>query len=271
MSTRINRNTRTKAAAAAEATVVFPTKAEINALQNGTHVGLVSGTAAIADNGLKAITKVDDHEARLADSDTRTGHALAQEVIAEVQNHAKGQWLRFVAKLVPMVPKARAAFMAALREHRDATKAQAKAIGTKVAENAANTINAWTSYMSTIAQALNAGLSVDVVTDADGQPKHDNGGTLVLAQPFTHILAEARVFREAHAAQVTEGKVQGMVAAGIEAEKARAYLAAEAAAKRGRKATPFAQFCVEQATKRGANAEDLRAAAAALLALADKA
>lgn len=256
--TRINRNPRTQAAAAAVQTAVQQPFFE-------------SGTARIADEALKPITKVDDNAARLADSDMRTGHALALEVIAEVQNHAKGQWLRFVAKLVPMVPKARAAFMQALREHRDATKAQAKAIGTKVAENAANTINAWTSYMSTIAQALNAGLSVDVLTDADGNPRHDNGGTLVLAQPFTHILAEARVFREAHAAQVTEGKVQAMAAHGIDPDKARAYLAAEQAAKRGRKAKPFAEFCTEAAAKRGATAEELRAAAAALLALADKA
>ena len=251
--TRINRNPKTVAAAAA--------------------LALVSGTARIADEALKPITKTDDSAARLADSDARTGHALALEVIAEAQAQTRGQWLRFVAKLVPMVPKARAAFMQALRQHRDDIKAHAKAIGTKVAENAANTANVWLSYMTTIAQALNAGLSVDVETDADGNPRHDNGGTLVLAQPFTHILAEARVFREAHAAQVEEGRVQAIVKAGvgITEKQARALVSVEKAAKRGRTAKPFADYCTEAAAKRGATVDELRAAATALLALADKA
>lgn len=246
---RINRNTRTTAAAAA--------------------LALVSGTARIADEALKPVTKTDDSAARQADSDTRTGHALALEVIQEAQAQARGQWLRFVAKLVPMVPKARAAFMQALRQHRDDIKAHAKTIGTKVAENAANTANVWLSYMTTIASALNAGMSVDVQTDADGNPRHDGGGHLLLAQPFTHILAEARVFREAHAAQVEEGRVQAIAAAGIgiTEEQARALVSMEKAAKRGRTAKPFADYVTEAAAKRGASNDDLKAAAAALLAL----
>lgn len=247
---KINRNLKTKMAAAADA-----------ALQ-GT-------LPRIALVGARPVGKGDTFHAEKNDSDERTGRALAEQVIAEARDQTRGQWLRFVAKLVPMTPKARSAFMGALREHRDAIKAHAKSIGTEVALRAAAAASTWLSYMATIAGALQAGMGVECLQDSDGTPRHDAGGNLLLAHPFTHILAEARIFRAAHAAAAQEGRVQAITRAGIgiTEEQARALVAHEQAEKRGRKAKPFAQVCTEAAEKRAASPDDIKAAIAALQGL----
>ena len=166
--------------------------------------------ATIALQGLVPVQKREENSTLSAPGAIAQGYALAQSAIAEIIGQ-HGAMNRYVGRLVELSTEARASFMKEINKHlkdmREHVQARADTPEHVRYKKIAATARTKFSELLAIVKALDAGYVVSMHVNPDnGVFLRDARGILQPLDPFTTIVADARIYLESQGAKDGRGR-----------------------------------------------------------------